>query len=89
MDLDASQLTAPETYIEDSEAWLEVSPDELDGLLSRSGGPAPPLPLPPSDGQAGEDAEARAQAEGLSVLAKKVGQFVEGEGDLEGARFEE
>lgn len=80
MDLDVTQLAAPATYTEDSEAWLEVSPDELDGLLSRSGAPR--------HGE-GEDAEAQAQAEGLSVLAKKVGQFVDGKGDLEGARFEE
>jgi hypothetical protein len=82
MSLDASELTVPSTYKEDSESWLDVSPDELDGLLSRSG-------EPPRAPEGGEDAEATAQAETLSVLAKKVGQFVEGEGDLEGARFDE
>jgi hypothetical protein len=86
MDLDVSQLSVPNTYTEDSEAWLEVSPDELDGLLSRSGD-AKPAPAS-AEGQ-GEDAEAQAQAASLSELAKKVGQFVEGKGDLEGARFEE
>ena len=36
-----------------------------------------------------EDRVAKAQAERLRDLAKKVEQFVEGEGDLEGARFAE
>lgn len=86
MDLDVSELTVPDTYKEDSEAWLEVSPDELDGLLSRSGDAKP---TPTSAEVQGEDAEAQAQAASLSELAKKVGQFVEGKGDLEGARFAE
>lgn len=86
MDLDVAQLAVPETYKEDSEAWLEVSPDELDGLLSRSGEAKAAAPALESQG---EDAEAQAQAASLSELAKKVGQFVEGKGDLEGARFEE
>ena len=36
-----------------------------------------------------EDRIAKAQAERLRDLAKKVEQFVEGEGDLEGPRFAE
>jgi hypothetical protein len=42
--------------------------------------------------QSGEDAEDRytqQQAARLQELAKKVEGFVEGQGDLEGARFEE
>ncbi len=36
-----------------------------------------------------EDRIAKAQAARLQDLAKKVEQFVEGEGDVEGARFAE
>lgn len=36
-----------------------------------------------------EDRLASAQAAKLQELATKVEQFVEGEGDIEGARFEE
>lgn len=84
MSLDVSELTVPPTYTQDSESWLDISPDELDGLLSRSG-----ETRPAQAAARGEDAEAEAQAETLSVLARKVGQFVEGEGDLDGARFDE
>lgn len=83
MSLDVAELTVPATYVEDSDSWLDVSPDELDGLLSRSAAAAG------TTQPVGEDAEAEAQAQTLGELAKKVGQFVEGEGDLEGARFEE
>ena len=40
-------------------------------------------------GAKAEDRLASAQAAKLQELATKVEQFVEGEGDIEGARFEE
>ena len=41
------------------------------------------------DTETDEDRLAKAQAEKLRDLAKKVEEFVEGEGDVEGARFAE
>ncbi|KAJ9104213.1 hypothetical protein QFC19_004030 [Naganishia cerealis] len=90
MSLDISELTPPETYTEDSESWLEISPDELDGLLSRSAGAEAKAADAGRDEAKVEDGDdADAQAKTLSDLAKKVGQFVEGKGDLDGARFED
>ena len=70
---------------EDPEDWLEVSPEELDGVLNRtlgsmgganhSGDDASGVNLDESDGAA------------LRDLAQKVQDFVGGEGDVEGARF--
>lgn len=84
---DASSLTAGANDKEDSEAWLEVSPDELDGMMMRASG---------QDAEKGAKAGAKGQAEpteehgqALQDLAKKVQTFVGGEGDLQGARFEE
>ncbi|KAJ9119510.1 hypothetical protein QFC22_003218 [Naganishia vaughanmartiniae] len=93
MTLDISELAPADTYQEDSESWLEISPDELDGLLSRSG-QAEAKPPASADrdtgkGEVGKDDDADAQAKTLSDLAKKVGAFVEGQGDLDGARFED
>lgn len=92
MTLEISELTPTETYQEDSESWLEISPDELDGLLSRSGQADAKVlnthPVAEND-HAGKDDDADAQAKTLSDLAKKVGAFVEGQGDMDGARFEE
>lgn len=79
---EANELTQ-----EDSEDWLTVDPDELDGMMMRASGrdraeranedSAKPMDL--------DDTHAQA----LSDLAAKVGKFVEGEGDIEGARFDE
>ncbi len=68
---------------EDSDAWLDVSPDELDGIMQAASGGAPGVP---QDGNAelGEE-----HAKVLSDLAERVNGFVEGKGDLDGARFEE
>lgn len=92
MTLDMSELAPTDTYQEDSESWLEISPDELDGLLSRSGQTAAhpsAVNRDAANDEAGKDDDADAQAKTLSNLAKKVGAFVEGQGDLDGARFEE
>jgi hypothetical protein len=88
--LTASDLTAPSDWQEDSEAWLQVSPDELDGMLSQAeAGREVPVPRPKESGIDGEEKQANEQADALGVLAKKVNSFVEAKGDLEGARFEE
>lgn len=71
---------------------MEVSPDELDGMLSRAeaGQEARPSAVVPVEGrQDGEEAEATEQAKVLSDLAKKVNQFVEAKGGMTGATFDE
>lgn len=75
-------LNAGENAAEDSDSWLEVSPEELDEMLKRSSGRSEGIPVEkqeigPEEGQA------------LGDLAKKVEAFVGGEGDMEGARFDE
>lgn len=83
-----SALQASPSSAEDSDSWLEVSPDELDGMMMRASG---------RDGSTakGDDQDRKPaelgeeHGEALQDLAKKVEQFVGGQGDEEGARFEE
>ncbi|ORY34285.1 SGT1 protein-domain-containing protein [Naematelia encephala] len=77
--ISAGDLAASENVTEDSESWLEVSPDELDSMMMRASGQAGP-----SSTQVEEKGERGPE---LSDLAKKVEEFVGGQGDLEGARF--
>lgn len=81
-----SDLEASASYQEDSDKWLEVSPEEVDAMLAaRSGGPS-------ASAQGGGDPEGKAgdeRGEALSELAKKVEDFVGGQGDIDGARFAE
>jgi hypothetical protein len=86
--ISTADLEAGPSYREDSDSWLEVSPDDVDAMLAartgRSAGEA--------SGSAGIDPEVakgdeRGQA--LSDLAKKVETFVGGKGDVDGARFAE
>lgn len=76
----------PPEYTDDSESWLQVSPDELDGMLSQ--GTTDAKQVSHTSGQ-DEEQEANRQAETMSNLAKKVSSFVEAKGDMTGARFEE
>ncbi|WRT63689.1 uncharacterized protein IL334_000612 [Kwoniella shivajii] len=80
------ELTVDPLYPEDSESWLEVSPDELDGMMMRASGRAAPSASADEDGKL-EVGEEHGQA--LQDLAKKVEDFVGGQGDLTGARFED
>ncbi|KAH7340297.1 SGT1 protein-domain-containing protein [Rhizoctonia solani] len=70
---------------EDSTEWLQIDESTFDGMLkqkfSRKDAKQP--------GEDDEDRYAQEQATRLQELAKKVEGFVEGEGDLEGARFED
>lgn len=79
---------------EDPDDWLNVDASGFDEMLEKTMGgskgkgkatDAMDVDVPEDD----EDRVAKAQAERLRDLAKKVEQFVEGEGDLEGARFAE
>ncbi|KAK6905382.1 hypothetical protein I203_106209 [Kwoniella mangroviensis CBS 8507] len=84
-DLVPGTLKVDSSYEEDSESWLEVSPDELDGMMMRASGRTA-KPGENTDGKA-ELGEEHGQA--LQDLAKKVEDFVGGQGDLTGARFED
>ncbi|KAG8689182.1 hypothetical protein FRC11_003914 [Ceratobasidium sp. 423] len=70
---------------EDSIEWLQIDESAFDSMLKQkfnrkdAGQP----------GEYGEDLYAQEQATKLQELAKKVEGFVEGKGDLEGARFED
>jgi hypothetical protein len=90
-DADVSALEVRPSDPEDSDSWLEVSPDELDGLMMKVSGQAPK-----SDAEQAGDQHRQRQAElgeehgkALGDLAKKVQEFVGGEGDIQGARFAE
>lgn len=78
---DTTTLQVSADTTEDSHSWLEVSPDELDGMMQRASGQmggaesAEKVQLANEDGQA------------LGDLAKKVEEFIGGQGDMEGARF--
>lgn len=74
--------------MEDSDSWLEVSPDELDGMMMRASGRT----ANDASEKAAQDQKVEIGDEhGLALqdLAKKVQEFVGGEGDVQGARFAE
>jgi len=79
---------------EDSDEWLHVDAGDFDHMLESTMGKPPSeggkeLDVMDVDGPDGlEDQMATERAARLKTLAGKVESFVEGEGDLEGARFE-
>ncbi|OSD05949.1 SGT1-domain-containing protein [Trametes coccinea BRFM310] len=77
---------------EDSDDWLNVDAADFDAMLEKTMGTdnGKQRVSDDMDVDAADDPEervAKAQAARLKDLAKKVEEFVEGEGDLEGARF--
>ena len=81
---------------EDPDDWLNVDADDFDAMLEKAAGGAhkgkgkeKATTMDVDDTETDEDRLAKAQAEKLRDLAKKVEEFVEGEGDVEGARFAE
>ncbi|CDO70264.1 hypothetical protein BN946_scf184942.g64 [Trametes cinnabarina] len=77
---------------EDPDDWLNVDAADFDAMLEKTMGAdkGKEKASDAMDVDASEDSEervAKAQAARLKDLAKKVEEFVEGEGDLEGARF--
>lgn len=84
---------------EDNDDWLNIEAQEFEDMLEKTMGaskfrtPKDPnaMDVDKADGQeeTSEDHVASTQASRLQALAAKVENFVEGEGDLEGARFEE
>ncbi|WWD09089.1 hypothetical protein V865_007209 [Kwoniella europaea PYCC6329] len=84
-DLSPEALQVDPSYQEDSESWLEVSPDELDGMMMRASGRT----AIPGEGTDGKVDLGEEHGQALQDLAKKVEDFVGGQGDLTGARFED
>jgi hypothetical protein len=80
---------------EDNDDWLIVDPQDFDEMLGKTLGTktedqktsnAMDIDGPRDDA---EEHAAATQAARLKELTSKVENFVEGEGDIEGARFEE
>jgi ribonuclease I len=81
---------------EDADDWLNIDPQDFENMLQaslpasrRDADPAAMDVDNPEPAESAEDRLASEQASKLKELAEKVEGFVEGEGDLEGARFEE
>lgn len=78
------------TEEEDSEDWLTIDAENFDEYLENVMGrnaTSTKADMPDFDDE--EERVANAQAARLQELASQVEEFVEGEGDLEGARFAE
>ena len=86
---------APESVLylgdEDDDSWLNIDAEDFDDLLQKAAGRSGA-----TDGvdnmdidETAEERLASDQASRLKDLASKVETFVEGEGDMTGARFEE
>jgi len=77
--------------VEDDDSWLNINEADFDALLEKNaaGGKAAKESMDVDKPAPSEDDLASVQAARLKDLANKVESFVEGEGDIEGARFEE
>jgi len=86
----------PSQDVDDADDWLTVSAEDFDSVLQEK----MRLNVIPNTGHGmdidhsprfedGEDDISKAQATKLRDLAHKVGAFVSGKGDVEGAMFEE
>ncbi|RXW14539.1 hypothetical protein EST38_g11315 [Candolleomyces aberdarensis] len=89
-----SELPPQEALVEDSDAWLNIDEADFDSMLARSQGKAQKSKQGGKGEQMDvdnqtEDDLATFQAGQLKDLASKVEDFIEGEGDIEGARFED
>jgi len=70
---------------EEPDSWLDIDAENFDSMLQNMA----PGQSNAMDVDQKEEQLAQNQASKLKSLAQKVEEFVEGEGDLEGARFEE
>ena len=73
---------------EEPDSWLDIDADNFDTMLQNMAS-GQPNRVDAMETDQIEEQLAQDQASKLKSLAKKVEEFVEGEGDLEGARFEE
>ncbi|KAH9937432.1 SGT1-domain-containing protein [Fomitopsis serialis] len=72
---------------DDSDDWLNVDAGSFDSMLEQSFGTKDSSNDMDVDPDSAEDRVAKQQAARLHDFAKKVEEFVEGQGDVEGARF--
>jgi hypothetical protein len=86
----------PSQDVEDDDDWLTVSAENFDSVLQEkmrlNDAPSTSREMDVDHSPApenGEDGITRAQVAKLRDLASKVDAFVAGEGDVEGAMFEE
>ncbi|KAG6866852.1 hypothetical protein C0991_008788 [Blastosporella zonata] len=92
---DTSKTTLIPQNEEDPDNWLNIDSEDFEAMLEQSKGNRSnvhpdAMDVDASEGkEAAEERMASAQATKLKEFAAKVENFVEGEGDLEGARFEE
>ncbi|KAG7099520.1 hypothetical protein E1B28_001363 [Marasmius oreades] len=81
------------SHNEDNDDWLNIDTSSVDDMLARRSSKNPLYPDamqvddPPE--MTAEDRVTSAQASKLRNLAAQVEEFIEGEGDLEGARFKD
>ncbi|KAF5356294.1 hypothetical protein D9756_004198 [Leucocoprinus leucothites] len=91
---EAASTGDPGLQEEDDDSWLTIDAHDFENKLEQTLGQAKKAPQEDAmdiDSQeiSEEDRLASEQASRLKDLASKVEQFVEGEGDIEGARFED
>ncbi|EDR15436.1 uncharacterized protein LACBIDRAFT_301759 [Laccaria bicolor S238N-H82] len=94
VDAAASETISPSTsnQTEDDDEWLNLDSEDFEQMLQSTVPPAKnraPNAMEIDTAETAEDRTTLEQADRLKELATKVEDFVEGEGDLEGARFED
>ncbi|CAK5280110.1 unnamed protein product, partial [Mycena citricolor] len=72
-----------------SDDWLNIDAKDFEGMLSRTTGTATAMDVDTPERSAVEDRVASEQADKLKDLASKVEAFVEGQGSLDGALFDD
>lgn len=84
------QLAVSEDAPEDNDDWLQISPDELDSMMLHASGQAKQSDKQDEEQRKRENVELTEEdGKALGDLAKKVQEFVGGQGDLQGAQFVE
>lgn len=89
--LQGSSISEFPTQEEDSDDWLNIDASDFDAMLERTVGKSHTTNAEANTAMDvdDEDRVAKEQASKLQDLAKKVQDFVDGQGDLEGALFNE
>lgn len=86
-------MSLPSPGDEDSDSWLNVDVTTFDSMLERSFNTneesSDAMDIDKTSPESAEGRAAKMQAERLHSFAKKVEEFVEAEGDIQGARFDE
>lgn len=83
-------LSETPDQLEDSDDWMNVDVANFDDMLERTRSQPQVQAMDiDSSGDGAEEKVAKEQASRLQDLATKVQKFVEDEGDVEGARFDE